>query len=222
MMASQSSVLKAMVVVTIVAVSAFGQTWKDIAGVANKTATVTDKRDGQKYRAVTIGGKTWMAEDLNYKTGNSWCYNDSDSYCKKYGRLYDWETAKTACLAGWHLPTVQEWDNLSEAVGGVRKSVKIGSEDVFYWDGAGKKLKSTSGWYDNGNGTDNYGFTALPGGGRSSGGRFLNAGNNGHWWTATENGSGNAYLRDMRYNSDNVYEYYFVAGIGFSVRCVRD
>jgi uncharacterized protein (TIGR02145 family) len=227
MMAGKSSVLKAMAVVTIVAVSAFGQTWKDIAEGANKAATVTDKRDGQKYRAVKIGGKTWMAENLNYKTGNSWCYNDSDSYCEKYGRLYDWETAKKACPTGWHLPTVQEWDNLSEAVGGVGQSVKVTlGTDVYFeywWDGVAKKLKASSGWSDNGNGTDDYGFSALPGGDRYSRGNFGGAGDDGNWWTATEYNASDAYYRHIYGNLDKVFsQYKFGKSCGRSVRCVGD
>jgi uncharacterized protein (TIGR02145 family) len=187
----------------------------------------TDSRNGQKYRAVKVGGKTWMAENLNYQTGNSWCYEDANSNCNKYGRLYTWNAAKTACPSGWHLPTVQEWDNLSQAAGGVRKSEKIdGIGDVFYWDGAGKHLKASSGWSDyqgaSGNGTDDFGFSALPGGSRYTGGSFGYAGYFGIWWTSTEDGSGDAYYRRMYDNYDNVNEDASSKEGGLSVRCVRD
>jgi uncharacterized protein (TIGR02145 family) len=73
---------------------------------------ITDPRDGRKYITVNIDGKTWMAENLNYKTGKSWCYGDNNSNCDKYGRLYDWKTAMKACPAGWHLPSRAEWGGL--------------------------------------------------------------------------------------------------------------
>jgi uncharacterized protein (TIGR02145 family) len=167
----------------------------------------TDSRNGQKYRAVKIGGKTWMAQNMNYQTGISWCYGDDNSNCEKYGRLYDWNTARTACPAGWRLPSREEWNELVAAAGG---------------NVAGKALKSTYGWNENGNGTDDYGFSALPGGNRFSDGYFGNAGNYGGWWTATESGSGSAYYRGMYYNSDSVYEDYDGKSNGYSVRCVKD
>jgi uncharacterized protein (TIGR02145 family) len=175
---------------------------------AVKTTTFTDSRDGQKYRAVKIGGKTWMAQNLNHKTDNSWCYEDNDANCEKYGRLYDWNTANTACPAGWHLPAREEWSALVEAAG---------------CDGAGRALKSaTGGWTDNGNGIDVYGFSALPGGGRSTDGSFLYAGDYGNWWTATELRNGGAYSRGMYYDSGIVGEDDDGLGFGFSVRCVAD
>jgi uncharacterized protein (TIGR02145 family)/uncharacterized repeat protein (TIGR02543 family) len=168
---------------------------------------LTDGRDGKKYKAVLIGGKRWMAENLNYQTmGGSWCYGDDNSNCNKYGRLYDWNTAKRACPSGWHLPSRQEWDDLVKASGG-RK--------------AGKKLKAKSGW-NIGNGTDDFGFSALPGGFHRSGGGFINAGNGGNWWSATRIGSSNVYYRSMYYNSDYVGENYDVKSNGFSVRCRED
>jgi uncharacterized protein (TIGR02145 family) len=173
------------------------------------SGTFTDKRDGKTYRRVAIGGKTWMAENLNYETEKSWCYDNKESNCNKYGRLYDWKTAMTACPAGWHLPSNAEWDGLVGAAGGETT--------------AGKKLKSISdGWNDNGNGTDEYGFSALPGGNRFSGGGFRNAGYNGVWWAATENGAGIAYYRNMNYFDDYVGSGSNYKSYAWSVRCVGD
>jgi uncharacterized protein (TIGR02145 family) len=84
----------------------------------------------------------------------------------------------------------------------------------------GNKLKSTSGWSSNGNGTDEFGFSALPGGGHYADGGFSYAGDYGHWWTATEDGSSNAYYRVMYYHYDDVYEGDDSKDRGYSVRCV--
>jgi len=169
----------------------------------------TDSRDGQKYGTVTIGGKTWMAENLNYETtSGSWCYSGSADNCAKYGKLYDWETAKTVCPTGWHLPDTAEWRRLVETAGGS--------------SAAGKKLKATNGWNSSGNGTDDFGFSALPGGYRYSDGSFNYAGYDGSWWAATEYGSSNAYYRRMYDNHDYVGESYNGKSDGFSVRCLQD
>jgi uncharacterized protein (TIGR02145 family) len=194
---------------------------------AGGAGAFTDNRDGKTYKTVVIGGKTWMAENINIKAGNSWCYDNKESNCNKYGRLYTWNAAKTACPSGWHLPTVQEWDNLSQAAGGVRKSEKIdGLWDVFHWDGAGKHLKASSGWSDyqgaSGNGTDDFGFSALPGGYRYTDGDFDDAGYSGDWWTATEYDASDAYRRIMNYSNDYVTEDNNNKEYGFSVRCVGD
>jgi uncharacterized protein (TIGR02145 family) len=184
--------------------------------------TLTDGRDGKKYKTTTIDGKKWMAENLNYQTASgSWCYNDSPDSCAKYGRLYDWETARTVCPSGWHLPDRQEWDNLVTTAGGA--------------NAAGRKLKATSGWRDyctmsvtggqtcnSGNGTDELLFSALPSGYCYAHGSFYYAGSNGKWWTATEYGSGSAYNRGMDYNDDNVSEYADGVGVGYSLRCRED
>jgi uncharacterized protein (TIGR02145 family) len=170
------------------------------------SGTFTDKRDGKTYRAVVIGGKTWMAENLNYETGKSWCYDNKESNGNKYGRLYDWKTAMKVCPSGWHLPSRAEWDGLVGVAGGKTT--------------AGKKLKSTSGWNGNGNVTDDYGFSALPGGLRYTGGYFSNAGDYGYWWSATEYDATIAYGRYMGYY-DRVNESTYYKESGFAVRCVR-
>ena len=175
----------------------------------------TDTRDGQTYKTVTVGTQTWMAENLNYETANSYCYNDNSANCTKYGRLYTWGAAKTACPSGWHLPDTTEWKALFTAVGGSST--------------AGTKLKSTSAWNNSGNGTDAFGFSALPAGGRDSYGDYYYEGYYADFWSSTEDssdstedGSDCAYFMRLYYSYDyadlnNNYKYY-----GFSVRCVMD
>jgi hypothetical protein len=76
-----------------------------------------DFRDGKTYKIIKIGSQTWMTENLNYDAKDSQCYENNESYCQKYGRLYNWITAKTACPAGWHLPTEAEWTQLTKSAG---------------------------------------------------------------------------------------------------------
>ena len=102
--------------------------------------TFTDTRNNKTYKAVAIGTQTWMAENLNYDTSDSKCYNNDPANCEIYGRLYNWSTASTVCPTGWHIPSDAEWDVLITAVGGSST--------------AGTKLKVASGWSNNCNGTD--------------------------------------------------------------------
>jgi uncharacterized protein (TIGR02145 family) len=166
--------------------------------------TFDDKRDGTIYKTATIGKQTWMAENLNYQTeSGSWCYENKTDNCKKYGRLYYWNTAKTACPAGWKLPDTADWNRLMSTVNG---------------EAAGKKLKSKSGWNKNGNGTDVFGFSALPGGYRYNYGDFYYAGDDGIWWTATERGDSYAYYRNIYHGSNDVDEG--ISTRASDVRCV--
>jgi len=166
---------------------------------------------GQSYKTVKIGDQTWMAENLNYNpgTGNSVCYDNSPANCTKYGRLYDWETAKTVCPAGWHLPSDAEWTALINHVGGEST--------------AGTKLKAKSGWDTDGYiaGTDNYGFSALPGGRSYSDGSFDDLDEYVSWWSSTDYDSDRAYFRRIDYNRENVTRNYRAKEYMFSVRCVQ-
>jgi len=183
-------------------------------GIPTPTKTTfTDSRDGMSYKKVTIGTQTWMAENLNYNTSESVCYNNSAN-CGDggYGRLYTWADAMVACPAGWHLPSDAEWTTLTNYVGGKNT--------------ASKKLKLTSGWYDSygnpGNGTDDYGFSAISGGYGLSYGEFKNIRSEGYWWSATELIAEDAWIRYMRSNDESVlrngvYKLYL-----FSVRCLQD
>lgn len=190
------------------------------------TGTMTDSRDGQVYKTVTIGMQTWMAENLNYAVDSSWCYENSADSCSKYGRLYTWTAAmgvgmsynsailgdsvnhQGVCPAGWHVPTNGEWATLETAVGGSYS--------------AGTKLKSTSGWYDSGNGTDSYGFSALPAGGRYNDGDFYLARGLALFSSATEYGASYAYYRRFGYNFASMYAYIGNKTYAFSVRCIQD
>ena len=162
-------------------------------------------------RTVTIGNQVWMAENLNYETANSYCYKDSVSNCTKYGRLYTWAAAKTACPSGWHLPTEVEFKELVATVGGSST--------------AGKMLKSTSGWDDDegesGNGTDAYLFTALPAGEWSdNGGIYRDEGLYAFFWGSTDDGI--AYSMNLHYHDDIAGLGYGHKDTGHSVRCVKD
>jgi uncharacterized protein (TIGR02145 family) len=170
--------------------------------------TFTDKRDGKVYKIVKIGSQTWFAENLNYAAEGSKCYDNKDANCAKYGRLYNWETALMACPVGTHLPTDKELTTLVDYVGDST---------------AGTKLKSKSGWYENGNGTDEYGFSALPGGCCDSwDGRFYGAGYFGYWWSATEFDNDYALSRSMDYDDEYVNGHDFLKRVLLSVRCVQD
>jgi len=183
-----------------------------VSAVNAQGGSFTDKRDGKTYRTVKIGKQTWMAENLNYKTGKSVCYDNKESNCQKYGRLYDWKTAMKACPAGWHLPSdEEEWEALTDFVGG---------EET-----AGTKLKSKTGWStDKGYkaATDDYGFSALPGGLGFSDGNFDDAGYGGHWWSATEFDATNARSRYMYYSNEDVDWLGYYKSYLFSLRCSQD
>jgi uncharacterized protein (TIGR02145 family) len=168
-----------------------------------------DPRDGKEYKSVKIGDQTWMAENLNYKAKGSECYDSKPENCEKYGRLYDWNMAKSACPKEWHLPSDTEWQILVDFAGG---------EKV-----AGGELKARSGWDEGGNGTDDYGFSALPGGIGPPKGGFDFVGTSSFFWSATENDGRTAYGRSIKRNGTNVNSTSnFLKSALFSVRCIQD
>lgn len=182
-----------------------------------------DSRDGKTYMTVQIGEQVWMAENLNYNGDGSVgrCYNDNLSNCKIYGRHYNWFEAVEVCPAGWHLPSYPEWETLYKHIGGSEYFSHI----------VENKLKARNGWKKeeknelSGNGTDDYGFSALPAGLLRcktridcTGDKFRLLGNTGFWWTATEESSENAkFLAIPSNNSASLNKKAF-----FSVRCVKD
>lgn len=199
--------------------------------------TMTDQ-DGNVYKTVTIGTQTWMAENLRttkYNDGTAiplvtdrtaWANLSTGAFCNynntvntdtidTFGRLYNWYAVQTRKLApsGWHVPTDAEWTQLTDYLGG---------ESV-----AGGKLKETgtTHWISPNIGAFNEtGFTALPGGIRSTNGYFNHIGNEGYWWTASSKVSNwkYAWLRKMEYEFSDVSRAVIYKEWGFSVRCVKD
>jgi uncharacterized protein (TIGR02145 family) len=193
--------------------------------------------EGETYKTVVIGTQTWMARNLNYNASGSKCYDDDPAKCATYGRLYDWATAmalpsscnstscssqinakhRGICPSGWHIPSNADWDKLVRYVDG-----SSGTSSLYNSPTAARYLKAASGWNNSGNGEDTYGFAALPGGLGNSSGLFNTVGNDGYWWSATEDNASHAYYRGMGYNSEYV-RYYGNYKVGlFSVRCLQD
>jgi uncharacterized protein (TIGR02145 family) len=166
---------------------------------AQITGTFTDSRDGKIYKTITIGTQTWMAENLNYNTDNSWCYGNSSSNCNGFGRLYTWETAKTVCPSGWHLPSKSEFETLLSYVGG-------SGVNAFH---ALKEAGSS-------------GFTALYGGWRNNKGQFGDLGVHGHFWTSSEARSRTAWGMSMNSIMQFSSMRFLYRDWGFSVRCIKD
>jgi len=160
----------------------------------------TDPRDGKVYKTVKIEKQVWFAENLNWEGTGVW-YGNKKSNGQKYGRLYTWEEAMVAVPPGWHLPTDEEWQEL----------VNFASED------AGTKLKSKA-WA----GTDDFWFSALPGGYHYSDGDFYIFGDFARWWTSTEGSKDRAYGKLMRGEDGKVYSDDNGKNAKFSVRLVQD
>ena len=190
---------------------------------------MTDPRDGKAYKTTQIGGKTWMAENLNYfdiegaasSIKNDWCYWDKPENCESAGRLYTWKVAQRICPEGWRLPTKADWESLLQEVG-------ADSLNEILWKGS-SKLKSVNGWENNGSGTDDFGFTALPAGmkftTRTQDG-FTYHGCSSLMWAATEADGGAAdslaYHMYLDCSNDNAIVNTVRKINGLSVRCVKD
>ena len=200
--------------------------------------------EGQDYNTVQIFSQCWIKENLNVGTmipGNQemwdngilekYCYDDIDTNCNTYGGLYQWnemmqyttqQGVQGMCPSGWHLPTDEEWKVLEGAV------------DSQYWIGdtewnpcyttrgfdAGMNLKTTSGWSNNGNGTDLFGFSALPGGYRFDSGDFTHLGGLGHFWTSSGDVS-HAFVRSFE-GWPGITRDFYKNRYGKSVRCIKD
>ena len=212
---------------------------------------------GQTYRTVKIGEQTWMAENLNYagSGGNiGVCYDNSPEKCVLSGRLYSWYEAmgissehnssdldniefgsddvnhQGICPAGWHISNMAEWQVLLKYAD---PDAILGKFGKYYTSDniGGTKLKARSGWGNNSNGTDEFGFSALPGGHAYIDDNFGSTDDYyyyGSWWRATEYSDGTAYCATMLANDDGDLRAEALIGCStgklarYSVRCVQD
>lgn len=210
-----------------------------------KCGTVTDI-DGNVYHTVIIGNYEWMAENLKtttYQNGSkipnindsiawtglsegAYCwYDKNESNAKTYGALYNWYAVNTGklCPDGWRVPADEDWKFLE---GYVVTKYGIGTT---VWDesggrgnDAGQQLKKSSGWSSGGNGRNDFGFSALPGGERCSHGRFFLAGRSGFWWSSTAYDESSAWYRNIIYSLEDIFRNTHPKWMGFSIRCLRD
>ncbi len=198
-------------------------------GINTKAQVIA--QDGKSYKTVKIGNQTWMAENLNvstYRNGDTipqvqdpkiwgnlktgaWCYYEGKPQTgSSYGKLYNWYAVndpRVLAPEGWHIPSDTEWTELSTFLGG-----RMGSSS---------KIKFSKGWADGGNGSNETGFAAVPGGTRSVE-LFSFAGKYGYWWSSTEFDSYSAWNRYLGYNTNDIGRSTGWKQFGNSVRCVKD
>ena len=197
-------------------------------GGCNRKGEITDERDGQTYQTVTLGDQTWLAQNLNYETDTSWCYEDAPANCETYGRLYTWEEALTACPAGWHLPSDEEWATLIKYLDPKADSNAVGVESEI----AGSMMKTrgtlekgTGLWLDSDTpGTNSSGMSVVPGGARWPDGAYLILNMHAIYWTSTEYDADTVWFRIFDYGLKALYRDHSGVSkdMGVSVRCVMD
>lgn len=203
--------------------------------VGDTSGTFIDERDNQTYRYVKIGDQVWMAENLNYETdSNSYCYEDDPDNCNVYGRLYNKLVAldgsfhssaipsgiQGLCPSGWHLPSDAEWDVLASYV--ANETQRTGKSEKGNWNEIGNLLKANSSLWNPNTGTDDYGFSGLPGGKRDKYGDYGNLGYYGYWWSTTDEENS---IWHLLWRLDSSWDTFYHTSLdlhsALSVRCLR-
>jgi uncharacterized protein (TIGR02145 family) len=227
-------ILKAvgLLILTISSVSCTNKKAGEKAG-SNLVAQV--KAVSNAVKTVEIGGQIWTQENLNvdcFRNGDkikeisgddhagwekagkdgipAWCYFGTDMVDSKvvYKKLYNWHAVndpRGLAPKGWHIPSDSEWSELESF---------LNPDDI---ENAWLQMKSTKDW-DYSQGTNESGFTAVPGGYRNSENHFDYAGSGASFWSSAE------------YDKKNAYGYHIEGGgleqakkeSGFSVRCIKD
>jgi uncharacterized protein (TIGR02145 family) len=183
----------------------------NILNYAQTTGTLMDPRDGKQYITILIGNQWWTAENLNFNTDKDcWCYNENDTNCIKYGRLYTWRISKKICPEGWHLPSDKEWIVLEQQAGLEDKDSKL---SIYEFRGSHAPNLKEGG---------QTGFSALYGGSRDIDGKFEGRGWLAYFWTNTEASGLASMYRLINLADSTVYRYHTLKNYAFSVRCVKD
>ena len=189
-------------------------------------------QDGNSFNSVQIGDQLWMVENLNvisFLNGDpiqqamseeewedagdeympAWCYYAyDDGNGKKYARLYNWYAVtdpRGLAPEGWHVPSDDDWQRLSEYLG----------------RDAGAKIKLAEGWKSNDNASNETDLNILPGGYCNESGVFRALGEVACFWSSTESGEKFAYYRFLRHDSDDLFKLDYGKGDGFSCRCIK-
>ena len=181
------------------------------SGVVVEYGTLADSRDGKSYKTVVIGGKTWMAENLNFVTDSSFCVEDIPANCDKYGRLYQEFDAAKACPEGWAIPQASDWRDL----------VNTAKEE--FGDNNGS-LRAVGEWEntifgDNVTATNASGFSALPAGYRAKTGEYDGEGTKAYFW-GEDNMNSYAWILSNQYDLDkeSMIRGYFA----YAIRCIKN
>lgn len=174
-----------------------------------KNLDISKYRNGDQITHVT-SIQEW--EQANAKQEGAWCYYNFDTKNGElYGKLYNWHAVndpRGLAPDGYHIPSDEEWTVLIDHLGGI--------------DSADLVMKSTTGWYENGNGNNSSGFSGLPGGFLSTSGAFYDITELGTWWSSTEFDKDDAWGRNLNYKSTKVGRFDYNK-IGYlSIRCVKD
>ena len=189
--------------------------------------------DGNIYNIITIGSQEWIGQNLKTThfndgspipnvideaewislatPGYCWYNNDQNTYKNTYGALYNWYTIDVGnlCPEGWHVPTDADWTQLVTFLGGENTSRgKLKETDLTHWNSP------------NTGATNDFNFTALPGGIRS--GEFNSLRDNGYWWSTDEAYPSSAWFRWMQNSSAKTSRHHLGKTHGFSVRCIKD
>jgi uncharacterized protein (TIGR02145 family) len=214
-------------------------------------STISDI-EGNTYSTVQIDNRCWMAENLKTTTyrnntpieypGESnadWTSNTSGAYAwyyndigwkDSYGALYNFYALVNPngiCPEGWHVPTDEDWTSLIGFVEGPNsiKGNKLKScrrVDSPLGDSCAVDEHPRWNSYGSTYGTDDYGFSGLPGGGRNQNGQWYNVGITGNWWSSTESSYNKAWLRFLNYYDGAVNRVEVWRNTGYSIRCIKE
>ncbi|MDZ4205225.1 MAG: fibrobacter succinogenes major paralogous domain-containing protein [Bacteroidales bacterium] len=167
-----------------------------VTASAQPFGKLVDPRDGQEYKTQKIGKQVWMAQNLNYRSAKSWCYNNDPSFCVKYGRLYTYPDAAKACPRGWHLPTENDWSTILLQAKGDTNAL-----DLVEGGSTGFDVKLAGVRYDHG--------------------EFNHLGEYAYFWSRIRNSNDPAWVYVFTNNLPMANRIHSFPASGFSVRCVR-